>query len=139
MNHVVRGSFFTGTTYSFSKSAMLPRSALRVLAKRQCIRRLATQPPKITLTASASPTPPPPSAPPKRQKTWLTRKLEGSPIALSALRGLGRILGYGSPEQIAGRRTFVLYKQLCAVRPDEESAFWQNGEWCTFTHTHLTM
>ncbi|KDQ27996.1 hypothetical protein PLEOSDRAFT_1065310 [Pleurotus ostreatus PC15] len=124
---------------------MISRSALRVLATRQCVRRLATQPPKITLAASAPPTSPPPSTPPERQKAWLTRKLQGSPAALSVLRGLGRILGYGSPEQIAGRRTFVLYKQLCAVRPDEESAFWQNDcylpptfqSWFTITNLHV--
>ena len=35
-------------------------------------------------------------------------------------------LGYGSPKQLAGRRAFVLYEKICAVKPDEDREFWQN-------------
>lgn len=29
---------------------------------------------------------------------------------------------------MAGRRAFVLYGHVCAVKPDEDRAFWQDGE-----------
>ena len=38
------------------------------------------------------------------------------------------VIGYGSPKQMAGRRAFILYDKICAVKPDEDRAFWQNGE-----------
>lgn len=44
---------------------------------------------------------------------------------------LANSLGYGSPRQLAGRRAFVLYQNVCAVRPDEDKVFWQRGT-CTF-------
>ena len=40
---------------------------------------------------------------------------------------LAKTLGYGSPKQVAGRRAFVLYENVCALRPDEENVFWQRG------------
>jgi cytochrome b pre-mRNA-processing protein 3 len=41
---------------------------------------------------------------------------------------LTTLLGYGSPKQMAGRRSFVLYGQVCAVKPDQDRTFWQDGE-----------
>lgn len=64
---------------------------------------------------------------PRRPKSWLTRKLEKSPAAKSAFLKMANIMGYGSPKQVAGRRAFAMYEQLCVVRPDEDMAFWQEG------------
>jgi cytochrome b pre-mRNA-processing protein 3 len=76
-------------------------------------------------------TPPKPSnhAP---KKSWLTRKVEESPIWRSLFFQLTNLVGYGSPKQLAGRRSFLLYEKICAVKPDEDRAFWQDGE-CTLS------
>lgn len=39
------------------------------------------------------------------------------------------LIGYGSPKQMAGRHSFILYDKICAVKPDEDRAFWQDGEY----------
>ncbi|KAF9477155.1 hypothetical protein BDN70DRAFT_811133 [Pholiota conissans] len=79
------------------------------------------------------------------KSSWLTRKVESSPVAKTAFLGLAKVLGYGSPKQVAGMRAFSMYEQLCAVKPDEDREFWQNAcylpptfqSWFTITNLHL--
>src|ERR1700729_2360466 len=78
---------------------------------------------------SGSPNSPP--APPK-QKSWLTRKLDSSPTAKRIFIKLANAMGYGSPKQVAGRRAFNLYQDLCVGRADEESAFWMTGKFSSY-------
>ena len=67
---------------------------------------------------------------PENLKTsWLTRKVEESPIWRSLFFRFTNLVGYGSPKQLAGRRAFVLYERICAVKPDEDRVFWQDGEY----------
>jgi len=48
---------------------------------------------------------------------------------------------------LAGRRSFVLYEEICAVKPDEDRAFWQDvcllpptfQSWFTVTNLHIWM
>jgi len=63
-----------------------------------------------------------------RSESWLTRKVLASPSAFKVFKALTNILGYGRPTQVTGRRTLVLYQQLCAVRAEEEKDFWTNGK-----------
>ena len=63
----------------------------------------------------------------KRENTWLTRQIETSPTAKTLFNALATALGYSSPKQRAGRRAYVLYRNVCAVRPDEDKDFWQKG------------
>lgn len=84
------------------------------------------------ITSQSSPkTRPRPSsssgAPPAREKSWLTRKVESSPAAMKVFVKLTNALGYGSPKQLAGRRAFAFYEQVCAVKPDHDREFWQQG------------
>ncbi|KAJ3506706.1 hypothetical protein NLJ89_g6720 [Agrocybe chaxingu] len=104
--------------------------------------------PASKLSSTTSPTSPStstqtnPEGPPK---SWLTRKVESSPVAKRIFLGLTNLLGYGSPKQLAGRRAFVLYKDVCAPRPEEEEAFWRNSchlpptfqSWFTITNFHV--
>lgn len=64
------------------------------------------------------------------QKSWLTQKIETSPAAKKMFFGITNLLGYGSPKQVAGQRSFAMYEQICAVRPDQERLFWQKGMPC---------
>ena len=48
-------------------------------------------------------------------------------MARAAFFKLLNVMGYGSAKQYAGRRTFVMYSNLCVPRADEESAFWREG------------
>jgi hypothetical protein len=41
-------------------------------------------------------------------------------------------MGYGSPRQVAGRRAFNMYQDLCVRRADEESVFWRTGEFNSY-------
>jgi hypothetical protein len=41
---------------------------------------------------------------------------------------IANAMGYGSPKQVAGRRAFNMYQDLCVRRADEESAFWTTGK-----------
>lgn len=95
-------------------------------------RRLASSAAQLKAKPSPKlqPVPPPephaqPSAP---QRSWLTQKIRETPAARNFLLGLAGMLGYNSPKQLAGRRAFAMYEQLCVPRADEERAFWQNGE-----------
>ncbi|KAJ8463631.1 hypothetical protein ONZ45_g17511 [Pleurotus djamor] len=80
-----------------------------------------------------------------KKKTWLARKVEASPAALAALKRVAALLGYSSPQQVAGRRTFGIYEKVCAGKPDEDRAFWQNEcslpptfqSWFTVTNLHV--
>jgi cytochrome b pre-mRNA-processing protein 3 len=69
----------------------------------------------------------PPSNHEPIKKSWLTRKVEESPIWRAVFFQFTNLFGYGSPKQLAGRRSFVLYEKICAVKPDEDRAFWQDG------------
>ncbi|KAG5637880.1 hypothetical protein H0H81_002843 [Sphagnurus paluster] len=90
---------------------------------------------------------PKPPQPPVQQKSWLTRKVESSPTAMKFFLSFTNALGYGSPKQMAGRRAFALYDQVCAVKPDDDRAFWQEGcrlpptfqSWFTVTNLHVWM
>jgi hypothetical protein len=64
---------------------------------------------------------------PKREQSWLTRKLKQSPIAMRAFLRVFGALGYGSSRQIAARRARALYEQLCAGRVEEDRPFWAKG------------
>ena len=66
--------------------------------------------------------------PPPPPQTWLTKKIKEDPAAKRVFFALLKLLGYGSAKQYAGRRAFAMYSQLCVPRPEEESAFWKNGE-----------
>ena len=66
--------------------------------------------------------------PPK--KSWLTRRVEESPMWRALFFQITNLLGYGSPKQMAGRHSFILYDKICAVKPDEDRAFWQDGKLC---------
>ncbi|KAG5643912.1 hypothetical protein DXG03_009484 [Asterophora parasitica] len=78
-------------------------------------------------------------------KSWLTHKVESSPGAMKAFLRFTNFLGYGSPKQLAGRRAFALYDQVCAVTPDADKDFWQNAcrlpptfqSWFTVTNLHI--
>ncbi|KAK7460561.1 Serine carboxypeptidase 3 [Stygiomarasmius scandens] len=82
-----------------------------------------------------------------RPKSWLTQKVETSPIVRYWFNAITTVLGYNSPKQIAGRRSFLLYEQVCAVAPDAGKDFWQNEcdlpptfqSWFTVTNLHIWM
>ncbi|KAF5338517.1 hypothetical protein D9611_013257 [Ephemerocybe angulata] len=83
----------------------------------------------------------------REQESWLTRKVEESPAAKSLLMAAAKVLGYGSPRQLAARRAFVLYEKVAAVRADEDMGFWLDGcylpptfqSWFTITNLHIWM
>ncbi|KAF8637500.1 hypothetical protein AX17_002785 [Amanita inopinata Kibby_2008] len=82
---------------------------------------------------------------PQHEKTWLTRKIETSPTSKRVFLAFAKVLGYGSPKQLAGRRAFALYQNICAERPDEDKEFWQKKchlpptfqSWFTVTNLHI--
>ncbi|KAH9940622.1 hypothetical protein B0H21DRAFT_575531 [Amylocystis lapponica] len=92
-------------------------------------------------SAPETQTPPPP----RRPQSWLTKKLEGSPAAKSAFLKMATLLGYGSAKQVAGRRAFAMYEQLCVPKPDEDTDFWQHEchlpptfqSWFTVVNLHI--
>jgi cytochrome b pre-mRNA-processing protein 3 len=83
-----------------------------------------------------------PKTPPQ---SWLTRKVTASPGALKVFLAVAKILGYDSPRQIAGRRAFILYERVCAVRADEDREFWRTDchlpptfqSWFIVTNLHI--
>lgn len=90
--------------------------------------------PTTNPTSSSSSRPNAPSTPTvpgnvgsTREPTWLTKQLQASPTAMKVFLALTRAMGYGSPKQVAGQRVFAIYEDVCAVRPDEDKEFWQNG------------
>ncbi|KAF8152614.1 hypothetical protein B0H34DRAFT_726820 [Crassisporium funariophilum] len=102
-------------------------------------RRLATQPARPTPVNQKNHDDPP--------RSWLTRKVESSPAVRGVFLHITNMLGYGSPKQLAGRRALVLYENVCAVKPDDDSAFWQDAcylpptfqSWFTITNLHIWM
>lgn len=83
-------------------------------------RRMSTKPPQRTQPKSLNHMP--------LKRSWLTRKVEESPMWRALFFKFTDIVGYGSPKQMAGRHSFVLYDKVCAVKPDEDREFWQDGE-----------
>ncbi|KAK0187201.1 hypothetical protein F5146DRAFT_985266 [Armillaria mellea] len=83
----------------------------------------------------------------EHEKSWLTRKVESSPTARWWFMKFVNLLGYGSPKQLAGRRTFPLYAKLCAAAPDAEMTFWHQDcdlpptfqSWFTVANLHTWM
>lgn len=71
------------------------------------------------------------------KKSWLTRKVEDSPMWRAMFFQITNLVGYGSPKQLAGRRSFLLYENICAVKPDEDRTFWQDGEFTISTTVEL--
>lgn len=99
---------------------MLPRAILT----RSLARSLATTPhPLFPLRCLSTK----PEHQEQAPKSWLTRKVESSPVAKKWFLTLTSFLGYGSPKQLAGRRSFVLYENIVATAPDQDPAFWQKG------------
>ncbi|KIK63903.1 hypothetical protein GYMLUDRAFT_162098 [Collybiopsis luxurians FD-317 M1] len=84
---------------------------------------------------------------PEQPKNWLTRKVETSPVAKYWFMKFTALLGFHSPKNLAGIRTFALYQHVCAVMPDAQREFWQNEcdlpptfqSWFTVTNLHLWM
>ncbi|KIL66763.1 hypothetical protein M378DRAFT_160247 [Amanita muscaria Koide BX008] len=103
------------------------------------ITRCLSSPSSNTLKSSSNP------SSPQRDKSWLTRQVETSPTAKAVFKALATVLGYSTNKQVAGRRAFVLYRNVCAVKPDEEREFWQNDchlpptfqSWFTVTNFHV--
>lgn len=63
-----------------------------------------------------------------KQQSWLTRKINSSPRAKRIFVKFAYAMGYGSPRQVAGRRAFNMYLDLCIGRADQERVFWTTGE-----------
>jgi cytochrome b pre-mRNA-processing protein 3 len=103
---------------------MVTRSIL-VHQLRNCQTSLRVTQHGVRLMGNIAKTPKP--LPPTREKNWLTRKVESSSSAMKIFLKLTNLLGYGSPRQLAGRRAFALYDQVCAVKPDQDRLFWQDG------------
>ena len=98
----------------------LRHRSLPSLPSYYAIRCMTTNsPPKTQLKSSNHVSP---------KTSWLTRKVEESPMWRALFFQFTNVIGYGSPKQMAGRRAFILYDKICAVKPDEDRAFWQNGE-----------
>ena len=83
--------------------------------------------PRYLTTSNAPPNAQSGTTPP-RQQNWLTRQVKASPVALKYFLKVASLMGYTSPQQIAARRALYIYREICAVRADEESAFWTRGE-----------
>ncbi|KAF5350875.1 hypothetical protein D9758_010509 [Tetrapyrgos nigripes] len=84
---------------------------------------------------------------PVPKKSWLTHKIETSPTWRYWFMQATTLLGYHTPKQVAGRRAFFLYQELCATVPDANRAFWQDKcdlpptfqSWFTVTNLHVWM
>ncbi|TFK23347.1 hypothetical protein FA15DRAFT_594332 [Coprinopsis marcescibilis] len=129
---------------------MVARSLLlRQLAScRRPLPVVAYSPRRLNSSGSTSQPPPSPAkVPAPHEKSWLTRQVETSPRAKRAVLALAKAMGYGSAKQLGGRRSFVLYEKVCAVKPDEDAAYWQKEcylpptfqSWFTITNLHLWM
>lgn len=101
---------------------------LRSLRNRAVHSNLSYYTKRYIATKNAPKTQPklPSHLPPK--KSWLTHKVEQSPTWRALFFQITNLAGYGSPKQMAGRHSFVLYDKICAVKPDEDRVFWQDGE-----------
>lgn len=54
----------------------------------------------------------------------VTKWILASPFRTNTLLKLGDLLGYGSPKQVAGRRSKMIYKVCSEVALGHEKAFW---------------
>ncbi|KAG2155268.1 uncharacterized protein EDB93DRAFT_1239181 [Suillus bovinus] len=116
-----------------------------VRAVSSSVTRSAAAAPKLKPTPTPTPTPPSFEPIPQREQSWLTTKVKSSPILFSIFLSVARVLGYGSPQQFANRRTLLLYNTLCATRADETSEFWKEEyalpptfqSWFTITNLHV--
>ncbi|KAH9916481.1 uncharacterized protein B0H18DRAFT_1215083 [Fomitopsis serialis] len=124
---------------------MLARSARSTaIALRRHARLASSTPPPAQQQQPAEPAPGPSTTHP-REKSWLTKKVEASPALKRVFLKAANVMGYGSPKQVAGRRAFAMYEQLCIVRPDEDRAFWQEEchlpptfqSWFTVVNLHV--
>ncbi|KAH7919926.1 hypothetical protein BV22DRAFT_1040463 [Leucogyrophana mollusca] len=119
----------------------------QLLARRLAAQRFArlsftASLPRARLIASNMTPGPAPTSP---QQSWLTKKVKSSPALLSVFLGVARVLGYGSPQQLANRRALYLYNSFCASRADEQAQFWRNEcalpatfqSWFTITNLHV--
>ncbi|KAL0956231.1 hypothetical protein HGRIS_002387 [Hohenbuehelia grisea] len=134
-----------------SRSNLLRASARRSLQRPTCSLRYVASAPQPSSSSPGEPSKPKSSSPrtpevqQTRQKTWLTRQIESSPAALAVFRAVAKSLGYGSPQQVMGRRAFVLYEEVCAIRADKDQAFWKDEcslpptfqSWFTITNLHV--
>ena len=68
------------------------------------------------------------SRPPKPPRSPITNWILASPVRTNALLKIGDWLGYGSPKQVAGRRSKIIYTVCSEVAPGPEKAFWYDGE-----------
>jgi cytochrome b pre-mRNA-processing protein 3 len=103
----------------------------------RAIRHLSTQYERRNEQKLPPTTPNPPSnskpketpveTPPRPEDSWLTKLILSSPRARWWFNKVANTLGYGTPKQLAGRRTFVLYSKLCAAAPESDPDFWKNG------------
>ncbi|KAL0576648.1 Serine carboxypeptidase 3 [Marasmius crinis-equi] len=99
---------------------------------------------KDTPSDTNSVTKPDPKPP---QPTWLAQKIQASPRAKWWFDRLTTILGLNSDKQVAGRRAFVLYENLCVGVADANQEFWQKEcdlpptfqSWFTVTNLHVWM
>lgn len=88
----------------------------------------SSTPPPTERQPRSSPAPSASQQPPSPQQTWLSKTIKQSPAAKQAFLTLAGLLGYGSAKQYAGRRAYNMYSELCISRPDDDLAFWQDGE-----------
>lgn len=96
--------------------AILYRAASSAPQRKQVTQK-ATADPQAPLKHSKAPPP----------RSWLTEKVKASPAARNFFVGLATVLGYNSSKQVAARRSYTMYEQLCVPKADEESKFWQDG------------
>jgi cytochrome b pre-mRNA-processing protein 3 len=61
----------------------------------------------------------------KESESWLTQKIRASPAAMKVFMGLAKGLGYASPAQVAARRAFGIYEDICLPRADQDAQFWR--------------
>ncbi|KAF9072441.1 hypothetical protein BDP27DRAFT_1217480 [Rhodocollybia butyracea] len=84
---------------------------------------------------------------PQKPHNWLTRKVLTSETWRYWFMKASALLGFHSPKQLAGVRTFVLFERVCAIVPDTQRAFWQDEcdlpptfqSWFTVTNLHFWM
>ncbi|KAJ8091834.1 Serine carboxypeptidase 3 [Marasmius tenuissimus] len=83
--------------------------------------------------------------PKAHQPTWLATKIQTSPTTKFWFDKLVTVLGYNTDKQISGRRTLILYQDLCVSAPDANREFWQNEcdlpptfqSWFTVANLHI--
>lgn len=101
--------------------------AHRVASRAQQFRRLATAPPPPE-TPQPNPSKPYRYEKAEQERSPVVQKIRANPIAFKIVQALGRVMGYGSTKQVAGRRTLAMYEQVCAVKASEDRVFWEEGE-----------